>query len=72
MTTTEPLELLRRIIDAYDHFKAAELDVPPHELEPFRATLAETVRAADALVGRRKERGPIPLGRSVPPGGGWV
>lgn len=70
MTGIDPLDLLKRIIDAYDTFTAAEIDLKKHEVEPFRAALAVCIDEADALTGRRGERAPITLKRP-PPGGGW-
>jgi hypothetical protein len=70
MTTTDPMDLLKRIIDAYDTFTAAEIDLKAHEIEPFRAALAGRIREADELTGRRRERGLITL-KDPPQRGGW-
>lgn len=61
MTTTDPTELLNRIIDAYDTFTAAEIDLKAHEIDPFRTALANCIAEADALTGRRRERGIVVL-----------
>ncbi len=70
MTTTDPKELLTRIIDAYDTFTAAEIDLKAHEIEPFRAALAACIDEAEVLTGRRRERGPVVL-RHPLRHGGW-
>jgi hypothetical protein len=49
MTTPDTMQLLNRIIDAYDTFTAAEIDLKPHEIEPFRAALMLCIDEADAL-----------------------
>jgi hypothetical protein len=36
MTASEPRDLLKRIVDAYDRFTAAEIDLKPTEIEPFK------------------------------------
>lgn len=71
MTTTDQLDLLKRIIDAFDYLQGAQLDLKPEEHERFWAALAGCIREADAVTGRRKERGPVPCMRPVPPGGGF-
>jgi hypothetical protein len=70
MTASEPTDLLKRIVDAYDRFTAAEIDLKPTEIEPFRDALASCVDEADELVERRKERGRIIL-KDPPITGGW-
>ena len=69
MTTTDPMDLLKRIIDAYDTFTAAEIDLKAYEIEPFRTALAGCIEEADTLTGRRRERGRIVLKEPQGPGG---